>query len=191
MKNHLPYFDEFWCISWCFFVFTQFWLDGRPGNEYFWNSQKIFDHLTPLTYLGLHPQWFEIDWSNSSQSAIIACPHLCSSMEQSQQRKKNQSYTVNILGQSALYCHCCFCWKQFMGHLAEYVPRTVHSISAKSRQMYQNYKRGANVLQFNLYSVFQPKSLYISRAVGYLYSRERQLNMFLCLFRIHYYIFFK
>ena len=35
---------------------TQFWLDGRPGNEYFQISHKICDLLTPLTPLGMHPQ---------------------------------------------------------------------------------------------------------------------------------------
>ena len=30
------------------FDFTQFWLDGRPGNEYFWISHKISGLLTPL-----------------------------------------------------------------------------------------------------------------------------------------------
>ena len=53
------------------FDFTQFWLDGQPGNDYFWNSHKNSDHLTPLTSLGLHPQWFETDCSNSSQSEKV------------------------------------------------------------------------------------------------------------------------
>ena len=30
------------------FDFTQFWLDGRPGNEHFWISHKISDLMTPL-----------------------------------------------------------------------------------------------------------------------------------------------
>ena len=38
------------------FDFTQFWLDGRPGNEYFRISHKISGHLTPMTPLGVHPQ---------------------------------------------------------------------------------------------------------------------------------------
>ena len=38
------------------FDFIQFWLDGWPGNEYFWISLKISGHLTPLTPLGVHPQ---------------------------------------------------------------------------------------------------------------------------------------
>ena len=41
------------------FDFTQFWLDGRPGNEYFWISHKISGLLTPLTPLGVHPQLFK------------------------------------------------------------------------------------------------------------------------------------
>ena len=41
------------------FDFIQFWLDGRPGNEYFCISHKISDLLTPLTPLSVHPQWFE------------------------------------------------------------------------------------------------------------------------------------
>ena len=52
------------------FDFTQFWLDGRPGNDHFWISHKISDHLTPLTSLDLRPQWFETDWCNSSPSAM-------------------------------------------------------------------------------------------------------------------------
>jgi hypothetical protein len=50
------------------FDFTQFWLDGRPSNEYFWISHKISDLLTPLTPLGVRPQWFETDLSHSSYS---------------------------------------------------------------------------------------------------------------------------
>ena len=51
------------------FDFTQFWLDGRPGNEYFWISHKISGLLTPLTPLDLYPQCLlkiksETDWSN-------------------------------------------------------------------------------------------------------------------------------
>ena len=57
------------------FDFIQFWLDGRPSNEYFWNSHKISDLLTPLTPLGVHPQCLlkmqsETDWSNSSQCVL-------------------------------------------------------------------------------------------------------------------------
>ena len=67
---------EFWCISLMFFYFTQFWLDGRPGNEYLWISHKISGLLTPLTPLGVYPQWLlkmksETDWSNSSQCAAV------------------------------------------------------------------------------------------------------------------------
>ena len=51
------------------FDFTQFWLDGRPGNEYFWISYKISGLLTPLTPLDLYPQCLlkikpETDWSS-------------------------------------------------------------------------------------------------------------------------------
>ena len=38
------------------FDFTQFWLDGCPGNEYFLISHKMSDLLTPLTPLGVRPQ---------------------------------------------------------------------------------------------------------------------------------------
>ena len=38
---------------------TQFWLDGRPGNEYFWIFHKISGLLTPPTPLSVYPQWFE------------------------------------------------------------------------------------------------------------------------------------
>ena len=59
------------------FDFTQFWLDGRPGNEYFWISHTIsglLTPLTPLTPLGVHLQCLlkmksDLDWSNSSQCA--------------------------------------------------------------------------------------------------------------------------
>ena len=40
------------CILMHFFDFTQFWLDGQPGNEYFRISHKISDLLTPLTFPG-------------------------------------------------------------------------------------------------------------------------------------------
>ena len=56
---------HFWCISNClFYYFTQFWLDGRPGNEHFSIFHKISDLLTPLTLLCVHLQWFEtIVWN--------------------------------------------------------------------------------------------------------------------------------
>ena len=61
------------------FDFTQFWLDGWPGNEYFWISHKISGPLTPLTPLGVHPQCLlkmqsETDWSNYSQCAPVSIP---------------------------------------------------------------------------------------------------------------------
>ena len=70
IKNHLPSFDEFWYICYCFFDFTQFWLNGRPGNEYFIISHKISGLLTPLR---VHPQWFETDLRHSSYIAIKGC----------------------------------------------------------------------------------------------------------------------
>ena len=73
IKNHLPVFDEFWCISWCFFDFTQFWLDGWPGNEYFWIYHKISNLLTPLTSLGVHPQWFETTVWNRYERFLLQC----------------------------------------------------------------------------------------------------------------------
>ena len=48
------------------FDFTQFWLDGRPGNEYLWISHKISGLLTPLTLLGVYPQWFETALNNTN-----------------------------------------------------------------------------------------------------------------------------
>ena len=49
--------------------FNQFWLDGRPGNEYFWISQKISGLLTPL---GVHPQWFETTvWNRFEQFLLL------------------------------------------------------------------------------------------------------------------------
>ena len=38
------------------FDFSQFWLDGRPGNKYFLISHKISDLLTSLRPLDLYPQ---------------------------------------------------------------------------------------------------------------------------------------
>ena len=52
------------------FDFTQFWLNGRPGNEYFIISHKISGLLTPLR---VHPQWFETDLRHSSYIAIKGC----------------------------------------------------------------------------------------------------------------------
>ena len=57
------------------FDFTQFWLDGRPGNEYFWISHKIFGHLTPLTPLGVHPQWFETTWNRFERFLLLWAVH--------------------------------------------------------------------------------------------------------------------
>ena len=69
----------------CFFDFTQFWLDGRPGNEYFCISHKISDLLTPLTPLIVHLQWFEslfktdicdssyCEWVTGSQWSVAEC----------------------------------------------------------------------------------------------------------------------
>ena len=54
------------------FDFTQFWLDGRPGNEYFWISHKISGRLTPMTSLGVHPQWFEITL-NRYERFLLLC----------------------------------------------------------------------------------------------------------------------
>ena len=53
------------------FDFTQFWLDGRPGNEYFWISHKISGHLTPMTPLDVHPQWFETTWNRYKQFLLM------------------------------------------------------------------------------------------------------------------------
>ena len=58
------------------FDFTQFWLEGRPGNEYFWISHKISGLLTPLTPMGVYPQWLlkmksETESSNSSQCDAV------------------------------------------------------------------------------------------------------------------------
>ena len=67
-------FLNFWHFSITIFNFTQWWVDGWPGNECFWISHKISDLLTPLTPLSVRPQLiislkmkFETDWSNSSQ----------------------------------------------------------------------------------------------------------------------------
>ena len=53
------------------FDFTQFWLDGRPGNEYFWICHKISGHLTPMTPLGVHPQWFETTWNRYRRFLLL------------------------------------------------------------------------------------------------------------------------
>ena len=54
-----------------FFDFTQFWLDGRPGNEYFWISHKISDHLTPMAPLDVHPEWFETAWNRYKRFLLL------------------------------------------------------------------------------------------------------------------------
>ena len=53
------------------FDFTEFWLDGRPGNEYFWISNKISGHLTPMTPLGVHQQWFETTWNRYKRFLLL------------------------------------------------------------------------------------------------------------------------
>ena len=58
------------------FDFTQFWLDGRPGNEYFWISHKISGHLTPMTPLGVHPQWFETTWNRYERFLLLCSPRV-------------------------------------------------------------------------------------------------------------------
>jgi len=57
-----------------FFYFTQFWLDGRPGNEYCWISHWISDLLTPLTPLGVYPQWFKTTVWNRYKRFLLLCP---------------------------------------------------------------------------------------------------------------------
>jgi hypothetical protein len=52
------------------FNFTQFWLDGQPGNEYFLIPHKISGLLTPLAPLGVRLQWFERDLSHSFHSCM-------------------------------------------------------------------------------------------------------------------------
>ena len=58
-----------------FFDFIQFWLDGWPGNEYFWISHKISGHLTTKTPLGVHPQWFKTTW-NRYERFLLLCSKL-------------------------------------------------------------------------------------------------------------------
>ena len=62
------------------FDLTQFWLDGRPSNEYFWISHKISGLLTPLTPLDVHPQWFKTTVWNRYKGFLL----LCSSVQPSQ-----------------------------------------------------------------------------------------------------------
>ena len=69
IKNHWKMHQNSFKKWQIVFDFTQFWLDGRPGNEYFWISHKIYVLLTPLTPLDVYPQWFETDMSHSSYSA--------------------------------------------------------------------------------------------------------------------------
>ena len=54
IKNNLPFYGILMHFS-MVFDFTQFWLDGWPGNEYFLISHKISGLLTPLSPLGVHP----------------------------------------------------------------------------------------------------------------------------------------
>ena len=53
------------------FNFTQFWVDGRPGNKFYCISYVVSNLLTPLGFLGWHQQWFETDVGNSSHSETI------------------------------------------------------------------------------------------------------------------------
>ena len=53
------------------FYLSPFWLDGWPGNQYFWISHKISVFFTSLTTLDMHRQWFETDMSNSSYSEAV------------------------------------------------------------------------------------------------------------------------
>ena len=55
------------------FDFTQLWLDGRPGNEYFWIYHKISGLLKPQTPLGVHPQWFETTVWNRYEWFLLLC----------------------------------------------------------------------------------------------------------------------
>ena len=55
------------------FDFTQFWLEGRPGNEFFWISHRISGLLTPLTPMGMHPQWFKSTVWNRYAIVTILC----------------------------------------------------------------------------------------------------------------------
>ena len=70
------------------FDFTQFWLDGRPGNEYFWISHKISGLLTPLTPLGVHPQLFKTTVWNRYEQFLLQCatPLLTISLGRSQKQ---------------------------------------------------------------------------------------------------------
>ena len=66
----------------CFNMFQisfsdKFWQNGWPDNGYFWIPHKISGLLTPLTPLGVPPQWFETDlshwsWSKNFQAQIDA-----------------------------------------------------------------------------------------------------------------------
>ena len=52
----LNFFAIFYCILMHFIIvfdLTQFWLDGQPGNEYFWIPYNISGLLTPLIRMGV------------------------------------------------------------------------------------------------------------------------------------------
>ena len=67
-----------------FFYFTQFWLDGRPGNEYFYISHKISDLLTSLS---VHLQWFETTVWNRYERFLLQCERIWLDIKQLIKRK--------------------------------------------------------------------------------------------------------
>ena len=111
LVNFLPPKNIFWFENWIFmhflmvFDFTQFWLDGRPGNEYFWIPHKISDLLIPLTPLGVRPQWFETYLSRSSYSATGAS---CRSSSSCMPRTSNlfPSHYCTIVFKSEMTTFC-------------------------------------------------------------------------------------
>ena len=104
IKNHYASnFLKKWQIV---FEFTQWWLNGRPGNGWFWISHNFSDLVTPLRPLDLYPQCVlkmksETDWSNFSQCA----------WGQSLERVLNKHKCIQITAEVPLII-LWFCWSK-------------------------------------------------------------------------------
>ena len=104
------------------FDFTQFWLDGWPGNEYFWISHKISGLLTPLTPLGVHPQLFKIAvWNRYERFLLLWSIYRVKKLSYQTPSFVNISKTLLFLQTNIFYCVCYDWWWCFtsrrLGHV--------------------------------------------------------------------------
>ena len=93
------------------FDFTQFWLDGRPGNEYFWISHKISGLLTPLTPLGVHPQLFKTTVWNRYERFLLLWYGCTEQVFWHNKIQKQKSFTkwINYLTELVFSKNVCMC----------------------------------------------------------------------------------